>query len=925
MQTLITALLCLTVSAVASVRAVAQNAPDRPRHAAPDQSVGAQKRESGEPGSAVAPGRGVDCAAIAGRSNDSGNGGVCVLTALRLADSMPRPELDGRLDEAAWELAVPATGFVQFTPDPGEPASERTEARILHDGSTLYVGMRMFDSRPDSIRAQFVRRDDAEASSDWAHVLIDSYHDRRTAFHFATTPTGARVDILRLEDTEQDVSWNAVWDVATRVEDWGWSAEFRIPLSQLRFGGGPDMVWGINFMRDIARRSEQSWWVEIPPESGRLVSLFGDLAGLEDLDPPGRLELLPYSLGQVRREDVDPADPFREKSDWRGSLGVDLKYGLTSDLTLTATVNPDFGQVEADPSVVNLGTTETFLTERRPFFTEGAEIFRFPMQPEGHAFYSRRIGRPPQLGVSVPAGGYTDVPATSSILGAVKLSGKTRSGWSIGLVHALTEKEEARIQDADLVQSAQPVEPLTNYSAGRIVRDFRNGASGLGILATAVHRDNGDPAFDRLHSSAYVAAIDGWHRFGGDRFQTSGWVLGSLVRGAEAAIAATQRSLVHLFQRPDAGNLTFDPTRTSLSGIAAEYVIEKIGGGHWTWSASGGLRTPGVETNDVGFLSYTDAWYASWLARYSEFTPGPLLRSWHAEGEAVAASTFGGDLIRPSLHLRTRAQMNNFWVATLNLDWWQPYLWPWELRGGPILRRQGYFNWRGTLTSDSRTSWRLQLRGTLRTEDEIDARTITLDPVLDLRPTSRATVSLSPAVTWNRDPDQYVASSARSDGDAEYVMGRLEQTTASLTLRLSYAFTPDMTFDFYGQPFVSSGRYTAFTRVVEPRERRWSHRVASIDAATISIPQNRYLVDEDGDGVAEFDFRNRDFNVRELRTNAVLRWEYRPGSVLFLVWSQARDDDVVTGALDFGHDIDRLFEAPAQHVFLIKLSYWLGY
>lgn len=249
----------------------------------------------------------------------------CVVSALRLTDGVGRPSLDGRLDETVWSEASRASGFVQFAPSPGSPASERTEAMVLYDDAALWIGMRMYDTRPDSIRAQFVRRDDAGATSDWAHVFIDSYLDRRTAFHFATTPTGARLDVLHIEDTGEDASWNAVWEVATRVEDWGWSAEFRIPLTQLRFGGGDGMVWGINFMRDIARRSERSYWVEIPPESGRLVSLFGQLDGLQGLEPPGRLELVPYSLAQLRREPVDAGDPFRDGNDLDGSFGVDLK------------------------------------------------------------------------------------------------------------------------------------------------------------------------------------------------------------------------------------------------------------------------------------------------------------------------------------------------------------------------------------------------------------------------------------------------------------------------------------------------------------------------------------------------------------------------------------------------------------------------
>jgi hypothetical protein len=850
---------------------------------------------------------------------------ACTLTAFRLTGSDERPFLDGRLDDSVWALATAAVQFRQFEPDPGEPGTERTEARILFDGDAVYVGMRMYDSSPGQIRAQFVRRDDHEAVSDWAHVFLDSYHDRRTAFHFATTPTGTRVDILHLEDTEQDVAWDAVWQVETSIDSEGWSAEFRIPLSQLRFGSVEDMTWGVNFMRQIARRSEISYWAQIPPESGRLVSLFGDLDGLVGLDAPGRLELLPHTVGRLRRENVDAGNPFQDGNDVWASTGLDLKYGLTSSLTLTATANPDFGQVDADPSVVNLGTTETLYPEKRPFFLEGSEIFRFPLAPEGHAFYSRRIGRAPQLGASAPSGGFVDTPETARILGAMKLSGKTTSGWSVGVLHAITSKEVARIFDPAGPVRAQSVEPLTNYSAARVVRDFRDGRSGLGAIGTATFRDGGDPAFDRLHSSAFTGGINGWHRFNESRYQLRGWLLGSQVSGSEEAIARTQRSLVHLYQREGADHLTYDPTLTSLSGIAGEFFFEKIGGGHWTGALGGGGRGSGVDTNDTGFISYTDLVYGDVRARYREFTPGPIFRNWYVEGESFLAYTLGGEMVRPSLHLRTRGQLLNFWNLTFNVDHWGSHLWPWDLRGGPALRRPSYTNYRGILASDSRKSWQAQLRGTYRHDNGADGTVVTLDPLLALRPSTRATVSLSPSISWNRNPDQYVAGATRADGgDREYVMGWIDQTTAALTLRLSYSFTPDLALDFYAQPFVSSGRYSRFRRVVDPGARDFDDRLALLNPAEITLEDGRYQVDEIGEGDPEFSFRDHDFNVRELNTNAVLRWEYKPGSTLFVVWASSRDDALVTGGLDMMSDLDRLLSTPVTNIFMLKFSYWLG-
>jgi hypothetical protein len=852
---------------------------------------------------------------------------ACTLTALKLISEDQRPTVDGRLDDEAWLRAVPAADFSQFAPNPGMAGSERTEARILYDVDAIYIGMRMYDRSPEEIRAQFVRRDDHEAVSDWAHVYLDSHYDRRTAFHFATTPTGTRVDILHIEDSKEDVAWDAVWDVETTIDSEGWTAEFRIPLSQLRFGTtDADMTWGVNFMRQIARRSESAHWAEIPPESGRLVSLFGDLDGLTGLEAPGRLEIVPYSVARLSREAVvDPDSPFEEENDVWGTMGIDVKYGLTSNLTLTATVNPDFGQVDADPSRVNLGTNENRYPEKRPFFLEGAEIFNFRMPPEGAALYSRRIGRPPQLRAPPPVDGFVANPDAARILGAMKLSGKTASGWSIGILNAVTNREEARVAGPDGSLTDSPVEPLTNYASARIGKDFREGRSGVSAISTLTVRSLDDAAFDLMHSSATAAGIDAWHRFGGSRYQLRGSILGSRVSGSEEAIARTQRSFVHLYQRPDADHLTYDPTLTSLSGMATEFAFAKIGGGHWTFHLTGWARTAGVETNDIGYVTYTDAALSTARIRYSEFSPSALFRNWYIDSDVTAASTLGWELVRRSLIVRTHWQFLNFWTADLNFTHWGDSVWPWTLRGGPALRREPNTTLSATIGGDTRKSWRATLKTTYKTESEDVGRTVTVEPSFEMRPSSRATVSLSPRVVWNRKLDQYVDGVTRIDnGLSEYVMGRIEQTTASMTLRLSYSFTSDLAFDLYAQPFMSSAQYSDFRRVADDESPDLNTRVPLIDPAFLTASGTRYDVDENGDASPDYRFRNRDFNVREMNTNAVLRWEYKPGSTLIAVWSSARNDYLLTGDMDVSGDLNRLFSAPTTNIFMLKFSYWVG-
>ncbi|MDQ8165798.1 MAG: DUF5916 domain-containing protein, partial [Gemmatimonadota bacterium] len=700
-------------------------------------------------------------------------------------------------------------------------------------------------------------------------------------------------------------------------------AEFRIPLSQLRFSTSGDMVWGINFARTIGRRAEVSHWARVLPTDGRFVSLMGELRGLAGTNAGRPLELLPYTVGRVTSDPSAANNPLKGRNVTWGSAGLDMKYGLSSNVTLTATVNPDFGQVDADPSVVNLTAFETFYPERRPFFTEGSQIFNFPLVPEGFAFYSRRIGRSPQISAKAPAGGFVDAPGTATILGAAKLSGKLANGTSFGLIAALTDDARARTIDAAGVRATTRVEPATRYMVARMSRDFRRGRSGFGVLGTGTSRDLDDPAFNALRSSAIGAGFNGFHRFGRDRFEVTGWGYFSAVSGSRAAISATQRSSVHYWQRPDADGYDFDSTLTSMTGAAGEFFVGRIGGSRLTWQVGGGLRTPGFEVNDVGFVSYTDVWYTSAQARYRVTRPGKLVRDWWVDASGVAAHTIGGQLMRPSAVLQGNLLFRNFWSFNGSVDRWNAQLWAWELRGGPGLRRSGYTNMNVSVNSDSRRSWRVRGHARLQLNDELGGSTWTIDPSFMFRPTSRTNVTLTPLWTRNFPATQYVASATATGGVREYVVGALDQTTASLTARVSYAVSPTVTLDVYAQPFVSGGTYDQFRRVVAPHASDVNLRYPLIAPAAISYSSatSRYSVDTDGNGTANFSFANPNFSARALRTNTVLRWEFRPGSTVYFVWAEARDDSAVR-PFGLGDDASALFRAPARDVVMIKVAYW---
>ena len=833
-------------------------------------------------------------------------------------------ELDGRMDEADWRRAAVATGFTQFSPDEGAPASERTEARVLYGEDALYVFLRAFDSRPDSIVGQVTRRDQM-SYSDALGVVVDSYFDRRTAFHFAVNPEGVQYDIYRYDDTAMDFGWDAVWEVATRRDPDGWSAEFRIPYSQLRFGEGGARTWGINFVRDIARRDETVMWSPTVQDDNAMVSLFGELQGLEGVEAPTRLEVLPYSVARVEQVPGNPANPFWSESRTTGAVGADLKLGLTGNLTLDLTLNPDFGQVEADPAQVNLSAFETFLPERRPFFQEGASIFNFGIglgDGDGSTeslFYSRRIGRPPQG--SVEEDGWVDADDRTTILGAWKISGKTSDGWSVGLLHAITGQEEAVVApDAGAASDrlTQAVEPETHYGVIRLQKDFREGRSALGIIGTGTRRDGEVADALGLHRHAFAGGLDARHRFGDDNYELTGYILGSRVDGSAETLRETQERPAHYFQRPDADHLDYDPTRTSLSGTSGFLSIGKIAGGHWRFSTGLQTRSGGFDVNDLGYQRDADSFVNwAWIAYRQNSTQGIFrnyginLNGWQAYTTAWDRTGLGGNV-------NANAQFTNYWHAYAGINRDLASYSGRTLRGGPLFRTEAQTNaWAGFGT-DSRKALRFNLNGWGNVRGESDSRTLGLSPSLRWRASGRAQFNLGLNLRRTVEDRQWV--DRVGEEDPAYLFGRLDQTTVGVTLRADYAFSPTLSFQLYAQPFVSAGEYGGYKVVTDPVAEAYADRFRPVETRRDG---DDLVADVDGDGALDRIGRP-DFNVKQFRSNAVLRWQYLPGSTLYLVWSQGRDHDHDKGAFDFGTDLDTLFGVESEDVFMIKVSYWFG-
>lgn len=878
------------------------------------------------------------------------------------------PHVDGRLDEPVWALAQVATDFVQNRPNPGKPGTRSTEARVLYTSDAVYVGMRMYDD-PDSIAAQVGRRDASNLYSDWVHVMIDSYHDRRTSFRFSVNPRGTKKDVLTYDDTNEDASWDAVWDAAARIDSLGWTVEMRIPLSQLRFStknraasrtgdGGASLgataagdavageaedqlVWGINFGRDIARRDERTWWSPVLPTVNGLVSQEGELSGLKGLRAPRMLEVMPYSVAQVTRAPADPGNPFFRANDGRMSGGLDLKYGVTSNLTLSATVNPDFGQVEADPSEVNLTAFESFFSEKRPFFVEGSEFFNFGIGTDDGSgeslFYSRRIGRTPQRSIDAE-GGWVDSPSSTSILGAGKLSGKTRGGWSIGFLDAVTGREHAQVAIPGQPITSELVEPPANYAVGSLGREWNKGQTALSFMGTATNRDLGPgDTFSFLRSAAYSGGARVRHKWGGGNYEVSAYVAGSHIRGSAEAIADAQLSPTHLFQRPDASNLEFDSTRTTLSGAVGNLVVSKNGGGHWRWAFGGHYRSPGLDVNDLGFQQQSDQAMTFGNLRYRQDEPSGIFRSWSIGANPSTGWTTAGERVWSQLNFFGNAQLKNLWQVNIWTGHGFGGMDPTALRGGPSIKSDRWQAMNATVVSDSRKPLGFVFATYVQKDFDNGAGTLWGTPQLTYRASGRLNLAIGPDFRYTHDNWQYVAAQDVA-GKTHYVFGDLHQKTFIMTTRLNYTFTPALSLQLYAQPFISGGRFDGFLDVRDPRAQDFDKRFTKLTGARLRYDPSgdEYSADPAGDGSFPLTFSNPAFNFKQMRGNAVLRWEWRPGSTLFLVWSQSRTaflggaDAGDGNAFQLGREFGRLlnrdsaFPTPVTNVLLVKFSYWLN-
>jgi hypothetical protein len=838
------------------------------------------------------------------------------------------PVVDGRLEDAAWAAAPVLSDFIQKQPVEGAQPTERTEVRFVYDDAALYVAARMFKNDPNAIQAPVSRRDNGnQAEHIW--ISLDTYLDRRTAYSFGVTAAGTRMDWYHATDDEGDVdlSFDPVWQAEVQRDSLGWTAEMRIPFSQLRFNAGAVQTWGLNIDRWNPATQEDVFWIPVPTQQTAWASRFGTLAGIEGIRPSRRAELLPYvaSSGSFTAS-PGAGNPFDDGSSVDARVGADFKMGVGPNLTLEGTVNPDFGQVEADPAQVNLSAYEAYFDERRPFFIEGRQLLA-GSGPE--YFYSRRIGSIPDRALSSlsPGGDFADWPRNTTILGAAKLTGRLNSGTSVGALAAVTDDASARgfavdTREFDRVRVA----PRTGYAIGRVQQEFGAAQSTAGVLMTAVHRDMdaGSPLAELLHRDAVTGGGDWNLRFKGGEYSVSGYAGFSYVAGDSLALRRTQRSSAHYFQRPDADHVEYR-SRTSLGGYTGQLAIARSSGRHWLWTASLSGQSPGFEINDAGFAGRADQAFGYLNLRYRETQPGRVLRNYDIGVSSENTWNFGGTRTFSAVRTDMRFTWKNFWRTTV-IGWVDlPSQSDALTRGGPLARMgQG---WRFTLAGGSPSSRRMSVSAqTSVGGGEDGAAYLLYYASLSVRPGPRWQASVEPL--WRRmtDPRQFVASlpgGPEVTYGQRYTFASVDQSIFSAATRVNYLFTPDLSLELYMEPFAANARYESFGQLRAPRsgelDALGEGRLVSRDGEHFFVTDE----DDDGDGQPDQSLIAEDFNVRSFRSNAVLRWEWRPGSTLYLVWQRDRysseifGDDVGIGALG------ETFGGRGDNFLALKMTYWI--
>jgi hypothetical protein len=837
---------------------------------------------------------------------------------LRIAE---KPKIDGVLDDACWNEGEWAGDFRQQMPAEGTKPSQQTKMKILYDNENIYVAFKCYDTEPDKTDRQLARRD--EFSGDIVGLNFDSYHDRRTGFEFDLTAAGSKIDLILTNQWSGgnaqglELNWNPVWDGEVGKMDSGWIAEMRIPLTQLRYSNEPAQVWGLHAWRWLNRNGEEDQWNLIPRDHAGALYHFGELHGLENLPIVRRVEFMPYTVAKIKTYEAEQANPFLDGNDPAIAFGMDGKFGIGSNFTVDYTINPDFGQVEADPSELNLTAFETYYEEKRPFFIEGRNIFGLEFD-DNQLLYSRRIGHAPNYEPPIRENEYLKMPENTSILGALKLTGKTANGVSVGILESLTSIEYARVSSPE--QDYRKVsEPLTNYFAGRVQKDINNSNTIVGGMITSTYRKLDKDHLDFLGQSAITGGVDFKHFIKNRTFSIDFKLLGSQIDGKPEALTLLQQESSRYYQRPDAPHLKLDTTARVLRGTGGSLEISKGANGNWRYAIGVHWMSPGLELNDMGFQSMADILLQGQTVGYVENDPKWIFRTFELNLSQINFWNFGGEYLGSEMEFETGFTFKNMWNFHAEIDREGKNLDVNLLRGGPGIFSFGSTGQDYFLSTDQARKVQLAVGYENEFSDDKISKRHEFHTELNWKISNSLTVS--PEFNYNRDLDNYqYISNDELVNQGKYLLGRLDRKTYGFTLRASYALSPQLTIQYYGSPYVTMGTYSDFKSLQNPESNDPDKvfRTYEITEITYLPDERRYYI------TPETSFENPDFNFRQLRSNLVARWEYRPGSVFYLVWTHNRTSGENITNHSLNYNLDELFNQHAENVFLVKFNYWFS-
>jgi hypothetical protein len=832
------------------------------------------------------------------------------------------PLIDGKLEDDCWiKDGEWSQVFLQNTPiERGQPTYP-TRIKILYDDKNIYFALRAWDPEPEKI-IRFVGNRDDNSIGDLISVAFDTYHDFRAAPEFNINAGGNKTDLIVTDGLSVNLSWNAVWEGKTAVNDSSWTVEYRIPFSQLRYNQtDSNMVWGLHARRIVRRIQETDQWSLIPRKNSGHVYSFGTMTGLEGVPKPRLVEFLPYLAGKATMAPAIEGSPYSKSPRWNGNAGLDSKIGV-GDFTMDITLNPDFGQIEADPSVMNLTAFETFYDEKRPFFLEGKHIFDFSAD-NNLMFYSRRVGHAPSYSPPVDnVNSFSQVPEVTNIINAVKLTGTTRNGVSVGILQSTTQEERAKLT-IDGVETNPVVEPLTNYLIGRIQKTANKGNTQVGTMFTSTNRFISDPQLEYLNRNSYTAGID-FLSYTKDReyFLDFKGIL-SHINGEEKAMIALQRNALHYYQRPDAaGYLGVDSTLRSLTGTGGYLSAGRQGNKRFIFAEKVSWWSPGFDLNDVGYLLMADVVENLTTLGIRQTEPKKLLRNYTLTLGQKNSWNYGGLSTYNDLNLQFKTQFTNRMDLSVTESYVFFELSTRLLRGGPAFRLSPY--WKNAILFNTNKSKRVifSLNNTSNLSTDGISRLYSVQPALNFRVGNHLYIITDFKYTNNIDNFLYV-NQKMAGSELTYIMGRIKQQTYAWTFRFNYNITPDMSIQYYGSPFISSGKYTDFKRAADTHADDINARYHSYTDEEISYDesQNSYAVNE---GNAAYSFGNPDFSFRQYRSNLVARWEYRPGSTIYLVWENNRNSRESAYNSSLNYNMSELFGVQPTNVFMVKVSFWMG-